>query len=140
MPKANKARSAAAQNASSTRSKKTRVHRTTRFYRPKTLKKQRAPQYAQKAVASRSTDKHDVICYPLTTESAMRKIEDANTLVFIVDVRANKRAIKRAVKEVYEIDAKKVNTLIRPDGKKKAFVKLTADFDALDVANRIGII
>ena len=85
-------------------------------------------------------DYHDVICYPLTTESAMKKIEDANTLVFIVDVRANKRAIKRAVKKVYEIDAKKVNTLIRPDGKKKAFVKLTSDFDALDVANRIGII
>jgi large subunit ribosomal protein L23Ae len=27
-----------------------------------------------------------------------------------------------------------------PDGQKKAYVKLTADHDALDVANRIGII
>ncbi len=36
--------------------------------------------------------------------------------------------------------ATQVNTLIRPDGQKKAYVKLTADFDALDVANRIGII
>ena len=33
-----------------------------------------------------------------------------------------------------------VNTLIRPDGVKKAYVKLTGDHDALDVANRIGII
>jgi hypothetical protein len=33
-----------------------------------------------------------------------------------------------------------VNTLIRPDGQKKAYVRLTSDFDALDVANRIGII
>ena len=33
-----------------------------------------------------------------------------------------------------------VNTLIRPDGQKKAYVRLTADYDALDVANRIGII
>lgn len=31
--------------------------------------------------------------YPLTTESAMKKIEDNNTLVFIVDVRSNKRQI-----------------------------------------------
>lgn len=36
--------------------------------------------------------------------------------------------------------APQVNTLIRPDGQKKAYVKLTSDFDALDVANRIGII
>jgi large subunit ribosomal protein L23Ae len=28
----------------------------------------------------------------------------------------------------------------RPDGQKKAYVRLTQDFDALDVANKIGII
>jgi hypothetical protein len=28
----------------------------------------------------------------------------------------------------------------RPDGQKKAYVRLTADYDALDVANKIGII
>lgn len=27
---------------------------------------------------------------------------------------------------------------IRPDGKKKAYVRLTADHDALDVANKVG--
>ncbi|KAL9664503.1 hypothetical protein QQ045_019906 [Rhodiola kirilowii] len=35
---------------------------------------------------------------------------------------------------------KKVNTMIRPDGTKKAYVRLTPDYDALDVANKIGII
>ena len=34
----------------------------------------------------------------------------------------------------------KVNTLITPKGNKKAYVKLTPEHDALDVANRIGII
>ena len=33
-----------------------------------------------------------------------------------------------------------VNTLIRPDGLKKAYVRLTPDHEALEVANRIGII
>ena len=33
-----------------------------------------------------------------------------------------------------------MNTLVRPDGSKKAYVKLAADYDALDVANKIGII
>lgn len=76
--------------------------------------------------------------YPLTTESAMKKIEDNNTLVFICDVRANKRQIAQAVKKMYDIVCAKVNTLVRPDGVKKAYVRLTQDFDALDVANKIG--
>ena len=32
----------------------------------------------------------------------MKKIEDNNTLVFIVDVKANKHQIKQAVKKLYE--------------------------------------
>ena len=31
-------------------------------------------------------------------------------------------------------------TPTRPDGSKKAYVRLTTDYDALDVANKIGII
>lgn len=50
---------------------------------------------------------------PLNTESAMKKIEEHNTLVFIVDVRANKRQIKDAVKKLYDVNTAKVNTLIR---------------------------
>lgn len=68
----------------------------------------------------------------------MKKIEDNNTLVFIVDVKANKHQIKQAVKKLYDIDVAKVNTLIRPDGEKKAYVRLAPDYDALDVANKIG--
>ena len=78
--------------------------------------------------------------FPLTTESANQKIEANNTLVFIVDVRATKKQIKAAVNRMYDIQCEKVNTLIRPDGQKKAYVRLTSDYDALDVANKIGII
>jgi large subunit ribosomal protein L23Ae len=44
------------------------------------------------------------------------------------------------VKKLYDVNVSKVNTLIRPDGQKKAFVRLAPDYDALDVANKIGII
>jgi len=81
-----------------------------------------------------------VLKFPLTTESANQKIEENNTLVFIVDVRATKKQIKAAVNRMYDIQCEKVNTLIRPDGQKKAYVRLTVDYDALDVANKIGII
>jgi large subunit ribosomal protein L23Ae len=64
----------------------------------------------------------------------MKKIEEHNTLVFICDVKANKRQIKDALKKLYDVDVIKVNTLIRPDGTKKAFARLTADVDALDIA------
>lgn len=85
-------------------------------------------------------DAFRIIQHPVTTEAAMKKIEDNDTLVFIVDRRANKPAIKAAVQELYNIKVAKVNTLNCPNNVKKAYVKLPPDFDALDVANRIGII
>lgn len=30
--------------------------------------------------------------------------------------------------------------IFRPDGQKKAYVRLARDYDALDIANKIGII
>ena len=32
-----------------------------------------------------------------------------------------------------------IHDLLRPDGKKKAYVRLTADHDALDVANKVRL-
>merc|ERR1712224_603050 len=99
-----------------------KIRTNIRFHLPKTLSKPREGKY------------------PLKTESAMKKIEENNTLVFIVDVRASKVQIKEAIKKMYDIDTQKINSLIRPDGQKKAYVRLTQDYDALDVANKIGII
>jgi len=63
------------------------------FHRPKTLRRTRDPKYARKAGTGgvHKLDAHAVLRYPLTTESAMKKIEDNNTLVFIVDIRAGKK-------------------------------------------------
>ena len=134
------AKTAAALKGTKKSKKGTRIHTKTHFYKPKTLALPRAPKYASLPSSFPQDDKFRVIRSPLTTESAMKKIEDNNTLVFLVDIKANKRQIKNAVKELFDITAAKVNTLIRPDGSKKAYVRLTTDFDALDVANRIGII
>jgi large subunit ribosomal protein L23Ae len=49
-----------------------------------------------------------IIKHPVTTESAMKKIEDTNTLVFVVDMRADKPKIKLAIKQLYNIEAVKV--------------------------------
>lgn len=112
------------------------------FYRPKTLKLSRKPRYATALPASglKKLDKYMVIKAPLATDVAMQKIEKDNTLVFICDVRANKTQIKAAVRERYGVEVAKVNTLIRPDGQKKAYVRLAKDHDALDLANRLNIV
>merc|ERR1711959_480719 len=58
-----------------------------RFYLPKTLAKPRDGKYPRKYRASPNRlDRYQILKYPLTTESAMKKIEENNTLVFIVDV------------------------------------------------------
>ena len=137
--KALKAKKAVLKGVHSHKKKKIRTSPT--FRRPKMLRLRRQPKYPRKSAPRRNKlDHYAIIKFPLTTESAMKKIEDNNTLVFIVDVKANKHQIKQAVKKLYDIDVAKVNTLIRPDGEKKAYVRLAPDYDALDVANKIGII
>merc|ERR1712127_164615 len=71
--------------------------------------------------------------------AAIKTIEDNNTLVFIVHKKASKKLIKEACQQLYKIKVKKVNTLNTPRGEKKAYVALSSDQDALDIANKIGI-
>ena len=83
---------------------------------------------------------HEVIIFPLMTERSVNMIENENKLVFICDRRANKHQIAAAVKELYEVEAEDINTLITRQGTKKAFVKLKDEYDASDVAIRLGIL
>ncbi len=43
----------------------------------------------------------------------MKKIEENNTLVFVCDVKSNKRQIKEALKKLYDVDCVKINTMVR---------------------------
>jgi large subunit ribosomal protein L23 len=85
-------------------------------------------------------DVNDVISYPLMTESASLMVEKDNKLLFVVDVKAGKSDVKKAVEELYEVKVEKVNLLITPQGVKKAFVKLSPEFKASDVAIKLGIL
>jgi len=83
---------------------------------------------------------YGVILYPLMTESASLMVEKENKLVFVVNLKAAKKDVKRAVEELYEVEVEKVNVLITPKGEKKAFVKLHPDYKAADVAIKLGIL
>ncbi|KAK2681652.1 Ribosomal protein L25/L23 [Fusarium oxysporum f. sp. vasinfectum] len=122
--------------------KKVKARFSTSFHRPKTLITSRAPKYPRRSIPHQPRlDEHKIIVHPLNTESAMKKMEENNTLVFIVDIKSNKAQIKLALKKLYDIDCVKINTLIRPDGTKKAYARLTPDVDALDIAaNKLSLV
>uniref|UniRef100_G1Q476 Large ribosomal subunit protein uL23 n=1 Tax=Myotis lucifugus TaxID=59463 RepID=G1Q476_MYOLU len=110
------------------------------FQQPKTLWLRRQLKYPGKSTPRRNKlDQYAIIKLPLATYSALKKTED-NILVFIMDVKASKHQIKQTMKKLYDIVVTKVNTLIRPDGEKKAYVQLASNYDTLDIANKIGII
>lgn len=80
-----------------------------------------------------------VIKYPLVTEKAIRLMERENKLTFVVDRNASKKDIKEAVEKIFNVKVEKVNTLITPRGEKKAYVKLSKEYKAIDVATKLGV-
>jgi len=85
-------------------------------------------------------DPYDVILYPVMTEVTSRILETENKLVFIVNMKATKEDVRRAVEELYEVRTEKINVMITTRGEKKAFVKLHPDYKAVDVAIKLGIL
>mgnify|MGYP001104849305 CR=1 FL=1 len=82
---------------------------------------------------------HDIIVKPIITEKSMEDMNE-NKYTFVVDKRANKTEIKKAVETIFGVKVEKVNTMNmlgkmkrqgihsgRRPSWKKAIVKLTDD-------------
>ncbi|MTI84014.1 MAG: 50S ribosomal protein L23 [Firmicutes bacterium] len=61
----------------------------------------------------------DIIKKPVITEKSMQMLEE-NKYTFIVDMRANKPEIRKAVEELFKVKVSKVRTM-RVKGKPKRF-------------------
>jgi ribosomal protein uL23 len=85
------------------------------------------------------TDPNEIIIRPVVTEASLEAVDSENKLIFYVIRTANKNTIKWAVESLYEVVVEKVNTLIMPDGRKKAFVKLAPEYSAAEVATNLGV-
>jgi len=81
----------------------------------------------------------EIIKHPIQTEKAVRLMESDNKLTLIVDLKAKKQEIKKAVEELFQVKVVNVNTLITIEGKKKAYVKLSKETPAIDVATKLGL-
>jgi ribosomal protein uL23 len=84
-------------------------------------------------------DPNEIIIRPVVTEASLEAVDEENKLIFYVVRDANKNMIKWAVESLYEVVVEKVNTLIMPDGKKKALVRLAPEYSAAEVATNLGI-
>jgi len=84
-------------------------------------------------------DIYQILKYPRTTEKAVKLMEAENKLMFIVDRKATKPEIKKAIEEEFKVKVLKVNTLILPTGQKKAYLKLSMDTPAIDVITKLGL-
>merc|ERR1711998_369501 len=121
-----------------------RVYKKPRFFRPKTKSLTRTPKLMRsirKTVGQYgNSDPHKIILFPVTSDKNVQRMENENILTFIVRLSANKSQIKKTFENLLSVKVRSVNTMIRPDGKKKAYIRLTANHDSLKVASKIGIL
>lgn len=84
-------------------------------------------------------ENHEVIKHPLATEKVIRLMEAENKLVFVVDKRATKSDVKKAVESLFKAKVVAVNTLNSTTGEKRAYVTFSKETPAIDVATTLGI-
>ncbi len=81
----------------------------------------------------------EIIKNPVSTEKAVRLMESNNTITFIVNEKSNKNQIKKAVEKLFKVNVEKVR-IVNEGKKKKAYVVLGKDSNALDVATELGMV
>jgi large subunit ribosomal protein L23 len=65
----------------------------------------------------------DVLIKPILSEKANKQSEKMNRYTFIVDRKANKLEIKKAVEQFYGVQVEDVNTLVMPSKLKAKYTK-----------------
>lgn len=84
-------------------------------------------------------DPHSIIKCPLSTEKSLRLMESENKLIFVVDRKAKKPEIKKAVEMLFKVKVTNINTFISIKGEKKAYVTFSPETPAIDIATNLGL-
>ncbi|MBW2991682.1 50S ribosomal protein L23 [Candidatus Woesearchaeota archaeon] len=82
---------------------------------------------------------YKIIKNPLSTEKSIKLMEAENKLIFAVDEKAKKNEIKDAIEKIFKVKVIGVNTFTNPKGQKRAYVKLSPETPAIDIATEIGM-
>lgn len=82
---------------------------------------------------------YTILKHPLSTEKSIRLLESENKLVFVVHPKATRNQIKSAIEDLFKVKVLKVNTLTTSKGEKRAYIKLSPENPAIDVATDLGL-
>ncbi len=85
-----------------------------------------------------TTLRHRIIMHAYVTEKSMDEMERQNKLEFVVDSRANRAEIRRAVEETYQCKVAKVTVKTVRTGK-IATVRFAKEYSAEDIGGRAGV-
>ncbi len=81
----------------------------------------------------------EVLLYPYTTEKAVR-MTALNTITFIVARTATKGTVRMAMESLYGVKVAAVRTQNAANGKKKAYIDLSPESSASDLASKLGML
>ena len=82
----------------------------------------------------------NALMYPIATEKAINMIERNNVVTYMVDTRSNKTQIKKEFEETFKVKVDRVNVEIEPRNRKRAYIKLSPQFKASDVALKLKLV
>jgi large subunit ribosomal protein L23 len=82
--------------------------------------------------------RHRILLHAYVTEKSMDEMERQNKLEFVVDPRASRAEVKKAVEVTYHCKVQKVNIKIVRVGK-IATVRFTKDYSSEDIGSRAGV-
>ncbi len=81
-----------------------------------------------------------ILKYPLATEKAVGIIDQKNTIVYVVDMRASRTTIKSEFEKTFNVKVKRVNTVNMPTNYKKAYIQLTSQYKASYIAVKLKLV
>lgn len=99
-----------------------------------------APAPAPAPTPITAYDPWGILKFPNLAEKAMNMVEIENKLIFVVRKSANREEIKNAVEKGFDVKVLQVNVEITPKGQKKAYIKLSPEHSAADIASRLGML
>ena len=123
-----------------------KVRTKLRFYKPKTrqtksiTKSLKSFKSEIRRKNNKGVDFTTVLIQPISSDKNMTKMENENTITFIVGANTKKCQIKEAFERMYGTKVRQVRTLNCVGKHKKAYIRLYNDGEALNVASKIGIL
>lgn len=82
----------------------------------------------------------NALMYPIATEKAINMIERNNVVTYMVDTRSNKTQIKKEFENTFKVKVDKVNVEIEPRNRKRAYIKISGEFKASDIALKLKLV